>query len=64
MVTEEGPLNDLSTQREALAVIERWAAAAGVTLQPLSVHEARALEQLQCTAALWSPTSGIVGSMR
>jgi L-2-hydroxyglutarate oxidase LhgO len=50
-------------QHAALAAIARRAAAAGVTLQPMSARQARALEpQLDCTAALFSPTSGIVDS--
>jgi len=50
-------------QHAALATIQQRAAAAGVALQPMTAHEARALEpQLACTAALWSASSGIVDS--
>jgi len=50
-------------QHAALATLAERAAAAGVRLEPLTPREARALEpQLYCTAALHSPTSGIVDS--
>ena len=50
-------------QHAALAAIERRAAAVGVPLQPMTATQAHALEpQLRCTAALYSPTSGIVDS--
>ncbi len=50
-------------QHAALEAIERRAGAVGVALQPMAAHEARALEPaLHCTAALWSPSSGIVDS--
>lgn len=50
-------------QHAALAAIARRAEAAGVHLQPMTGAEATALEPaLSCTAALASPTSGIVDS--
>lgn len=50
-------------QHAALASLAERAAAAGVRLDPLTAREALALEpQLHCTAALFSPSSGIVDS--
>lgn len=50
-------------QEPALAAIARAAAANGVTLTPLTGAEARAMEPaLSCTAALWSPLTGILDS--
>lgn len=50
-------------QHAALAALERRAAAAGVALAPMTARQARALEpELACTAALHSPSSGIVDS--
>lgn len=51
-------------QRDALAAIRDRAAACGVTdLRPLARDEARALEPaLACTAALLSPSTGIIDS--
>ena len=51
------------TQHAALHELARTAAANGVSVKALSAAEAMALEpQLACTAALWSPTTGIVDS--
>jgi L-2-hydroxyglutarate oxidase LhgO len=50
-------------QHAALAQLERRAQANGVPLEPWSAARVRAVEPaLQCTAALWSPTTGIVDS--
>jgi len=50
-------------QHAALATLAERAAAAGVRVEPMTAAEAQALEpQLQCTAALHSPSSGIVDS--
>lgn len=50
-------------QHEKLAAIRRQAAANGVELEWWEAERARALEpDLRCTAALWSPTTGIVDS--
>ncbi len=50
-------------QHAALQVLQRRAAACGVPLQPWSPAQARALEPgLHCSAALWSPGTGIVDS--
>jgi L-2-hydroxyglutarate oxidase LhgO len=50
-------------QHDKLAGIQRQAAANGVELEWWEADRARALEpELRCTAALWSPTTGIVDS--
>lgn len=50
-------------QHAALQALAGRAAANGVPVQWLGVEEARALEPaLHCTAALWSPSTGIVDS--
>jgi L-2-hydroxyglutarate oxidase LhgO len=50
-------------QHDKLAGIQRQAAANGVELEWWEGDRARALEpNLRCTAALWSPTTGIVDS--
>ena len=50
-------------QHEALADIRRRAAANGVELEWWEAERAQGLEpELHCTAALWSPTTGIVDS--
>ncbi len=50
-------------QHEKLAGIRRQAAANGVELEWWDADRAKALEpNLRCTAALWSPTTGIVDS--
>ncbi len=50
-------------QHKALASLAQRAAAAGVPLEPMTAAQAQALEpDLHCTAALHSPTSGIVDS--
>ena len=52
-----------ATQHAALHELARQAAANGVEVQALSAAEAMALEpQLACTAALWSPSTGLVDS--
>lgn len=52
-------------QHEALAHLRATAAANGVTLEPLTGRQAQTLEpQLQCTAALLSPLTGIVDAQR
>lgn len=52
-----------AAQHAALQELARKAAANGVAVQALSAAEAMALEpQLACTAALWSPSTGIVDS--
>ena len=52
-----------AAQHAALHELARQAAANGVEVQALSAAEAMALEpQLVCTAALWSPSTGIVDS--
>ncbi len=51
------------TQHERLRQIQAQAAANGVELEWWEADRARALEPaLHCTAALWSPTTGIVDS--
>ena len=51
------------SQLSKLAAIEAQAAANGVRVERLSCEQARALEpQLECVAALLSPTTGIVSS--
>ncbi|MFM7331571.1 MAG: NAD(P)/FAD-dependent oxidoreductase, partial [Brachymonas sp.] len=51
------------SQLPKLAAIEKQAAANGVPVQRLSREEAKGLEpQLECVAALLSPTTGIVSS--
>ena len=51
------------SQHAALAELARTAAANGVPVRPLSAAEAMALEpELHCTAALASPSTGIVDS--
>jgi L-2-hydroxyglutarate oxidase LhgO len=50
-------------QHAALATLAQRAAAAGVPLEPMTALQARALEpELECTAALFSSSSGIVDS--
>ena len=50
-------------QHAALAAVATRAAAVGVSLEPMTTAAAQALEpQLSCTAALFSPSSGIVDS--
>ncbi|MFP4125812.1 MAG: NAD(P)/FAD-dependent oxidoreductase [Alphaproteobacteria bacterium] len=50
-------------QHDKLRTIRRQAATNGVELEWWEPERARALEpELRCTAALWSPTSGIVDS--
>ncbi len=50
-------------QHAALAQLEQRAGDNGVEVQALSAAQARALEpELVCTAALWSPSTGIVDS--
>ncbi len=50
-------------QHPALELLARRAVANGVEVQLLSAAEARAMEPaLACTAALWSPSTGIVDS--
>jgi L-2-hydroxyglutarate oxidase LhgO len=50
-------------QHAALNALQQRAAANGVPVQAMSADEARALEpELHCTAALWSPSTGIVDS--
>jgi len=50
-------------QHDKIAGIQRQAAANGVELEWWDADRARALEpHLRCTAALWSPTTGIVDS--
>ncbi len=50
-------------QHAALAQLAQRAAANGMPVTPLTAAQARALEpELACTAALWSPTTGIVDS--
>lgn len=52
-----------ASQHAALVELARTAAANGVAVQPLSAAEATALEPaLHCTAALASPSTGIVDS--
>jgi len=50
-------------QHAALAALHERARANGVDVQPLSAAEAQAMEpRLACSAALWSPSTGIVDS--
>lgn len=50
-------------QHAALQALAERAASNGVAVETLDAHQARELEpQLACTAALWSPSTGIVDS--
>ena len=50
-------------QHAALDQLQQRALANGVPVEPFTAAQARAMEpQLHCTAALWSPSTGIVNS--